>query len=559
MKKKLILIILMSLLISGCNQINDENMDIANNAETSTINTTTENINIETSTLDITTEKIESDITVLETAYTQEAEKEKILNAINNIDLDYIFSLKPEQLTNNFENAHVSKMNNNILIYPDKSFKQISIYIDDIYIHYFYFDDFGKLAGIEFFDTGKILKNGKTKNNFDEIQEILGKTDLLYVENENTFSNAVLPYDFNNYSYLFYSDKIDGENCTVLICKKEDKYLGKTSKIERNFRNDLPDIIISKKDEIFSFFEKNPFDDYEIIDNYIIIGEAKGDLNNDKKDDFAVVVQQENTYKLWGDELRQIYIFEQNENGTYKLSHINKNLILNSNEGGPFGDPFGGISIENNLLYSKDIGGSSERWSNEYYFGYDNNEFILKKYISDGFSTYNGNGEAFIYDFENFSCTQEIYGENIPNGSKIIFQTPIKESRIYFDKFKYDDLRSDELYIYTPAFRDYKFYDTYSDLTISAEQALDIVKNSYYNNMEKFYITWTEETKKNYSEALGYEPPDYYYTDENEAVLYYYFIDTEEEIKHAIFYNDKNNHRNSKLYYVSDSSGEILN
>ena len=69
----------------------------------------------------------------------------------------------------------------------------------------------------------------------------------------------------------------------------------------------------------------------------------------------------------------------------YQLSFQDENLIRRRGEGGPFGDPYSGLSVEGSTFTSSAFGGSSWRWSDEHTFQYMNGTWYLVKRHQQGF------------------------------------------------------------------------------------------------------------------------------------------------------------------------------
>ena len=125
--------------------------------------------------------------------------------------------------------------------------------------------------------------------------------------------------------------------------------------------------------------------------NWKAIDTAYGDLNNDKLDDLAIILE----YKLPITENRAygsndielvkefqrprvlaIY-FKHTQSGKYTLVTQNNNFILRANEGGSLGDPLKNLSIAANKLSLKFEGGANWRWKLNYEFKYQNRDWNL--------------------------------------------------------------------------------------------------------------------------------------------------------------------------------------
>ncbi|WP_339254167.1 hypothetical protein [Paenibacillus sp. FSL P2-0136] len=109
-----------------------------------------------------------------------------------------------------------------------------------------------------------------------------------------------------------------------------------------------------------------------------VLGEkaiAKGDLNKDGISDLATVIEKD-TVK---DEAspRPLLIAFGGKNNTYTLSIIAKNVVLRSDEGGVWGDPFDSLTIDRGSVLVSDYGGSNWRWYNKYRFRYQDHDWFL--------------------------------------------------------------------------------------------------------------------------------------------------------------------------------------
>ena len=90
------------------------------------------------------------------------------------------------------------------------------------------------------------------------------------------------------------------------------------------------------------------------------------------------------------------------------------------------------------------------------------------------------------------------------------------------------------------------------------EVLLDKTREKYYPGMERVDIPWTEETRTNYSDVVGYSVPGYYYTD-GKAVLYYGGVEAQGEDQrpylHSVWYKDED-WENVEIYHYLDETGE---
>ncbi len=104
--------------------------------------------------------------------------------------------------------------------------------------------------------------------------------------------------------------------------------------------------------------------------------EAEGDLNNDGINDIAIVIEETNK-SIEAAPKRALMVVFGNKDKTYTLSVIAENAILKADEGGVFGDPLEGISIDRGSLLISFYGGSNWRWYRTYRFRFQDNDWYL--------------------------------------------------------------------------------------------------------------------------------------------------------------------------------------
>ncbi len=100
-----------------------------------------------------------------------------------------------------------------------------------------------------------------------------------------------------------------------------------------------------------------------------------GDLNQDSIDD-AVLVLEKNIEDEAGNPRQLLFLFGTAENG-FKQKALADSVILNSKQGGGFGDPYDGISIVDGVVQVNFWGGSNSKWSQSYQYEYIEGDFFL--------------------------------------------------------------------------------------------------------------------------------------------------------------------------------------
>lgn len=112
-----------------------------------------------------------------------------------------------------------------------------------------------------------------------------------------------------------------------------------------------------------------------------------GDLNNDGLDDLTVIMDKEIT--LGEKEERNLMILVGQDDGTYRLALKAEMAVRAKDEGGTFGDPFMGLSIDRGSLIIQHYGGSSWRWGDSCRFRYQDGGWYLIGITLDSFSAIN--------------------------------------------------------------------------------------------------------------------------------------------------------------------------
>lgn len=179
--------------------------------------------------------------------------------------------------------------------------------------------------------------------------------------------------------------------------------------------------------------------------NWKVIDTAYGDLNNDKADDLALVLEYylpitEN--RAYGDNDTELIkefqkprvlaiYFKNRQTGNYTFTLQNNDFILRENEGGGLGDPLKNIEIENQNLKLSFEGGNNWRWKLDYEFKYRNKEWDLIS--ANNIYYHNASGEMTEkkYNFINrrvYLVSGNIYNSNLLNNKT--------EEILYFSNLK---------------------------------------------------------------------------------------------------------------------------
>lgn len=151
---------------------------------------------------------------------------------------------------------------------------------------------------------------------------------------------------------------------------------------------------------------------------------AEGDLNKDNLPDLAAVIEADKPVKSLKEtdnnqQPRILLVAFKQADGSYKLSIQSNESTMLSNEGGVFGDPWAGLSIERGTLLVQFYGGSSDRWGYDYRWRFQNNDWFLIGATYTASSTHDNSFEK--YDFNLVTgATEIIKGEALEddNGKK---------------------------------------------------------------------------------------------------------------------------------------------
>jgi hypothetical protein len=97
------------------------------------------------------------------------------------------------------------------------------------------------------------------------------------------------------------------------------------------------------------------------------------DLNGDGRGDFVLVLERENPAKDKDDfpvNQRPLLVLVRGVDGKLNASKRNERVVMCSQCGGVFGDPFESVEVGRNTFTVHHYGGSNWRWKNSYKFNY---------------------------------------------------------------------------------------------------------------------------------------------------------------------------------------------
>lgn len=291
-----------------------------------------------------------------------------------------------------------------------------------------------------------------------------------------------------------------------------------------------------------------------------VMDKAAGDLNGDGLTDWAVVVERlsevEEPGEYFTDAPRTLAILLGDGVGGYTLGQTNDRFIRRDTQGGVYGDPYEGISIQDGELYYGAYGGSSLRWVEDYTFHWAGNGLELKTFCSISFWTYGSCRDSRVYDFTAGEYREYAAVLSEEGLGRLVWEQdlPVAPSRLEEEGSPWEG----EPWIETPPLPSLDNGYLSAPPIQSPETLLDKAKESYHPDMWRVEIPWTEETRTNYSDVVGYPVPGYYYTD-GKAVLYYGGVEAQGEDQrpylHSVWYKDED-WENVEIYHYLDETGE---
>ena len=300
---------------------------------------------------------------------------------------------------------------------------------------------------------------------------------------------------------------------------------------------------------------------------------ATGDLNGDGIEDWAVVVEGSGEEKPEGHLAagpRKLVILLGDGAGGFQSGQTNDHFIRRADQGGVFGDPYEGIGIEDGEFQYRAYGGSSWRWWEIYHFSWQGDGLLLKtaEYINYTCVSEELGGYQDRYDFSTGEYTRHVWcGAGGEMDGKLLWGEPISVTAPRLEDLPNVE-ETAEPWVELPPLPGlpdiYAAVPLYTPAQQSPEAMLDKAKETYHPEMYRVDIPWTEETRANYSAAVGYPVPSYYYTD-GKAILYYYKLEVQGEdwrpYQHSIWYEGKDyseDWRDYEVYRYWDETGEEL-
>ena len=100
------------------------------------------------------------------------------------------------------------------------------------------------------------------------------------------------------------------------------------------------------------------------------LAHAVGDLDGDSRQDYVLVVEKQTP----DERQRLLLVIIRQPDGSLVSRKNNERIVLCSECGGVFGDPFAGITAGKKTFTVQHYGGSAWRWGSEYQFNYSNRD-----------------------------------------------------------------------------------------------------------------------------------------------------------------------------------------
>lgn len=287
----------------------------------------------------------------------------------------------------------------------------------------------------------------------------------------------------------------------------------------------------------------------------VLLAWAQGDLDGDGLEDLAAVVEHrpgktllKNTH-AW-DASRTLMVLIQGEDGVYKRHQENRTLVRRDTEGGVYGDPFDGITVQSGALHLHEYGGSSARWSIGYTFTWQGDGLAVSRVEEMDMSTHTGNGTIDTYDFGAGTFQRWTHSEWDEGEHRLLWEGALDQEGWPLEDVPDDDGFREAAHL--PPLPSFPFYHFHQDRNPvrSAQEVLNSIQEKYHPEMTPEEFPWTEQTRANYSAALGMAVPDCWYTDGTSTLSYLWL---EENMQHAILFQGP---EDSDGYWIWDDTGE---
>ena len=250
----------------------------------------------------------------------------------------------------------------------------------------------------------------------------------------------------------------------------------------------------------------------------------QGDVGFDGKADIVIVYEYPETvgYPLF---YRTLAVFSEVDG--YECIAFHDSIILDSESGGTFGDPFQYARIEENgELHINFYGGSAWRWGYDLWFELIDGEFLLHRFVDAYSYSLTGDYVELNHNFleQSTSCDAYWYTECENYGFLYEYPWPKEVAMPEFTEITSPmEVEVPNMDVPLPIFDTfYANEDNRGRFTdFSAEEVLDKVKDEYDPTMEKVMYDTDVIFLEEMSAFLGYDMPSYYYQSADGVRLYY--------------------------------------
>ncbi len=258
-----------------------------------------------------------------------------------------------------------------------------------------------------------------------------------------------------------------------------------------------------------------------------ILESFTGDLGLDGKEDTVIVYEYPENI---GEELkyRTLAVFTKDEG--YECLAFHEKMILDSEAGGTFGDPYRYTRIEDNgELHINFYGGSAWRWGYDLWFELTGGELVMNRLVDSYSYSLSGDLVSLTHNFREQSTTCEATWYLEESNVAVLYEYHWPEN---ISMPRFSDIRGEgdwgqyevpEMDVPLQVFDIfYANEDNRSRFTdFSAEAILDKVKEENYPEMEKVMYDTDVIYLEEISAFVGYQMPGYYYENDEGLQLYY--------------------------------------
>ncbi len=288
---------------------------------------------------------------------------------------------------------------------------------------------------------------------------------------------------------------------------------------------------------------------------------AAGDLGNDGVPDWAVVVdgaapEPDGDFAATP---RTLYLLSETAEGGLTVTHASGGILLGRECGGVWGDPYLGVDLQDGNLRVLDYGGSAFRWSHVYTFVPEGEDLVLSRIAVERSCTHTGNGVAEVYGLPEGTAEETTFSYVMEEYRPLtLYRGTFPPVRIRLeDASAWQEAELDCTPRYPMPWLTYYYFKDLDPAPVrSAEEILDIVHREKHPELERVEMACGEELLDNWSQALGYEAPRWYYAGNGRVLSYAEaeWREYEADWVHTVLYQDADG--NTDFYWYWDASGQ---